>query len=99
MVDGIFDTTMASLEKGIARSTKAQEIIAHNIANANTPGYVPKKFDDVLDRAVERRDTPGVNLEEEMADQSRNSGKHAAYLKLMTSKLAILRTVISQGRK
>lgn len=99
MVDGIFDTTMASLEKGIARSAKAQEIIAHNIANANTPGYVPKKFDEVLDRAVERRDAPGVNLEEEMADQARNSGKHAAYLKLMTSKLAILRTVISQGRK
>lgn len=99
MVDGIFDATMASLEKGISRSTKSQEIIAHNIANANTPGYVPKKFDEVLERAVERRDTPGVILEEEMADQSRNSGKHAAYLKLMTSKLAILRTVISQGRK
>ncbi len=99
MIDGIFDSTMASLERGIDRATKTQEIIAQNIANANTPGYVPKKFDAVLEKAVERRDASGVNLEEEMADQSKNSGRHAAYIKLMSSKLAILRTVISQGRK
>lgn len=99
MVDGIFDPTMTSLEKGITAATKTHEIIAHNIANANTPGYVPQKFDKVLGRAVERRESPGVNLEEEMAEQAKNSGRHATYLKLMSSKLAILRTVISQGRK
>lgn len=98
-MDGIFDSTMGSLEKGIIRTKKVHEIIAHNIANANTPGYVSKKFDDVLDKAVERRESPGVNLEEEMADQAKNSGRYTAYTKIMTAKLAILRTVISQGRK
>ena len=99
MIDGIFDSTMASLEKGISQTTKAQEVITQNIANAQTPGYVAKKFDKVLERAVERRDSAGVNLEEEMADMAQNNDRHAAYLKLMSSKLAILRTVISQGRK
>ncbi len=98
-MDGIFDATMSSLERGIDRTTKTHEVIAQNIANANTPGYVAKKFDQVLERAVERRDTPGVNLEEEMAEQAKNSGRHSAYVKLMSTKLAILRTVISQGRK
>lgn len=99
MIDGIFDPTMASLEKSISHATKTQEIISQNIANAQTPGYVAKKFDKVLERAVERRDSTGVNLEEEMAAMAQNSGRHSAYLKLMSSKLAILRTVISQGRK
>lgn len=99
MVDGIFDPAMSSLEKGIKNMIKAQEVIAHNIANANTPGYIAKKFDEVLEKEVQRRDTPGVNLEEEMADQARISGRYAAYTKLLTSKLAILRTIITQGRK
>jgi flagellar basal body rod protein FlgB len=99
MIDGIFDSTMASLEKGISHTTKTQEIISQNIANSKTPGYVAKKFDKVLERAVERRDGAGVNLEEEMTAMAQNSERHSAYLKLMSSKLAILRSVISQGRK
>ncbi|MFA5104073.1 MAG: flagellar basal body protein [Candidatus Margulisiibacteriota bacterium] len=99
MIDGIFDSTMTSLERGLSHATKAQEVIAQNIANAQTPGYVAKKFDDVLEHAVERRNGAGVNLEEEMSDMALNNNRHAAYLKLMASKLAILRTVISQGRK
>lgn len=99
MIEGIFDSTMASLEKGISHTTRTQEIISQNLANANTPGYVAKKFDKVLERAVERREGGSVNLEEEMAAMAQNSGRHSAYLKLLTSKLAILRSVISQGRK
>ncbi len=99
MIDGIFDPAMSSLEKGIKNAVKAQEVIAQNIANANTPNYYAKKFDEVLEKEVQRRDVPGVNLEEEMADQAKNSGKHAAYIKLLLSKLSILRTIITQGRK
>lgn len=99
MIDSIFDPTMGSLENSIRNSAKAQEVISHNIANANTPGYVPKKFDEVLGKAVEKRDRASVNMEEEMADMARNSGRYSAYLKMFNSKLSVLRTIISQGRK
>ena len=95
----LFDTTMSSLEKGILRSNKTQEVIAQNIANANTPGYVPQRFDEVLNKAVEKSDKKNVVLEEELADMSKNSTKYSAYVKLMTAKLAMLRTIVSQGRK
>ena len=99
MTERIFDKTFTDLEKGIYRTDKVQEVIAHNIANAQTPGYVPKKFSEELDKAIEKSDKKNVNLEEEMADMARNSTEHSAYLKMMASKLAILRTIVTQGRK
>ena len=95
----IFDSTFVGLEKGIERSTKIQSIIAHNIANANTPGFEPLKFDEMLNTAVRRIDKKRVILEEEMADLSNNSLRHSAYVKLLTSKINVMRTVATMGRR
>ena len=94
-----FDPTIGNLESSIARSSKIQETIAHNIANAQTPGYVAKVFDNELNKAVEREDSKTVKLEEEMAEMSKNSTRHSAYVKLLTQKLGMLRTIVTQGRK
>lgn len=43
-VDGIFSTTIDVLGKSIDLRSKNQNLIASNIANAETPNYVPKRL-------------------------------------------------------
>ncbi len=95
----MFDETFTHLERGLKASAAKQSVIAHNIANANTPGYEPLEFDAELNKAVKRQDKKKVVLEEEMAALSDNSIRYSAMSKLMTSKLNIWRTVATQGRK
>jgi len=53
-VDGIFTTTIALLGKSIDLRAKNQNLIASNVANAETPNYVPKSltFEDELQGAL-----------------------------------------------
>lgn len=94
-----FDQTIPKLESAISNSAKIQEVIAQNIANAQTPGYVPKVFDKELERAVDKIDKKSVNIEEEMADMAKNNMEHSSYIKLLTQKLGVLRTIVTQGRR
>ncbi len=52
-----FDTTMQVLEKVLDLRAKKQEIIAANIANAETPGYAPVsfEFEEQLRSALEQK--------------------------------------------
>lgn len=94
----MFDSTFVNLEKGIERATRKQAVIAQNIANINNPKYEALEFDEVLNKAVKRRKKEVV-IEEEMAALSSNSLEHSSYIKLLTSKIGILKTVATQGRK
>ena len=69
----LFDGTVGMVERGVSNTIKAQEVIAQNIANANTPGYVPKEFSAELGKAIEKQEQKGVVLEEEMAAMAKNS--------------------------
>ena len=80
-------------------AARRQEIIAHNISNANTPGFEPLTFDEQLMRAVKRQDQTQINLEDELASLTKNSIKYSSYVKLLTSKFNILRTIATQGRR
>lgn len=95
----ISDPTFDNLERAMNVSTKKQAIIAHNIANAATPGYEAMDFDEVLGKAVKRTENRGVVIEEEMASLAENSIKYSAYVKLLSSKISTLRTIVTQGRK
>ena len=101
MADGleIFDATFNTLEHAMRVATMKQDVIAHNIANARTPGYEPMTFDEELMRAVKRQDNKQVVLEEELKDLARNSGKYSAMTKFMASKINILKNVVTQGKK
>jgi flagellar basal body rod protein FlgB len=101
MADGleIFDSSFSALERAMRVATMKQTVIAHNIANARTPGYEPMTFDEELMRAVKRQDKKQVVIEEELNDLARNSGKYSAMTKLMASKVNILKTIASQGRR
>lgn len=94
----MYDSTYVRLQESIDRATKKQAVIAQNIANINNPDYEPLEFDEALDKAVKRSNRKVV-LEEEMAALSLNSIRHAAYVKLLASKINILHTVSTQVRK
>ena len=96
---GMFDNQFAQLEHSMAIATRRQEVIAHNIANARTPGFEPMVFDEELMKAVKRQDRRSVVLEDELSALTDNSTKYSAYVKLLSSKINILKSIATQGRK
>lgn len=56
-MDGLFNTTIDLLGKSVDLRAKNQNLIAANIANAETPNYVPKAlaFDQELQGALKNR--------------------------------------------
>ncbi len=95
----MFDYAYLSLEKGMKEAAEEQAVHAHNLANVDTPGFMPLEFDKELGRAVKRLDQKKVVVEEEMAKLSENSMRYSAYVKLLTQKINILRTIATQGRR
>ena len=95
----LFDGTFDALQHAMEISSKRQAVIAHNIANAKTPGYEAMTFDAQLMKAVKRLDNPQVVLEEELSSLTENSVKYSTYVKLMTSKIGVLRSIVTQGRR
>jgi len=63
-LEGLFNTTINVLGKSIDLRAKNQNLIASNIANAETPNYVPKSlaFEDELQGALKsgRKGTPAI---------------------------------------
>ena len=80
-------------------STGRQAVISQNIANAKTPGYVPQEFNEELMKAEKRLDRNQVVLEDELAALTENSIKYSSLVKLMSSKINVLRTIATQGRR
>jgi flagellar basal body rod protein FlgB len=98
----LFDPAMRTLVYGIKDSIKRQTIIAHNLANAQTPGYKPIRFADELAR-LQRR--PGFKLsddivveEEEMTKMTKNRLKYATYMRLFTMKVDMAKNIVNQGK-
>lgn len=95
----LFDPIFRNLEKSMEIATRWQEVISHNIANAKTPGYEALTFDEQLMQAVKRLDRKEVVLEDELAALTDNSIKYSSYVKLLSTKITVLRTIATQGRR
>jgi flagellar basal-body rod protein FlgB len=56
-LDGIFDTTIRLLEKNLDLRARNQNLISANLANAETPGYIPTtlSFEGELKEALKNR--------------------------------------------
>jgi len=57
----VFDKTLATLERSLDARLLRQNVLAGNIANANTPGFTPKDVDFEAAMASAQRE-PGVSL-------------------------------------
>ena len=95
----IFDVQFSNIERAMEIAARMQEVISHNIANAKTPGYVPLTFDEQLMQAKKRLDRKEVVLEEELAALTQNSVRYSSYVKILSSKLNVLRNIATQGRR
>ncbi|SJZ33753.1 flagellar basal-body rod protein FlgB [Trichlorobacter thiogenes] len=62
-VEGLFNTTIDLLGKSVDLRTRNQNLISSNIANAETPGYTPKKleFEQQLQSAVKKSSNRGMH--------------------------------------
>lgn len=62
-VEGLFNTTIDLLGKSVDLRTRNQNLISSNIANAETPGYTPKKleFEQQLQSAVKKTSSRGMH--------------------------------------
>ena len=63
-LEGIFNTTIKLLEKNLDLRAKNQNLISSNLANAETPGYIPStlSFEGELKDALKNRgvETPAI---------------------------------------
>lgn len=144
MIDRMLDgTTMTVLTKALSASRLSHDVMAHNLANVETPGFKrsevlfsdrlaaavaaqagasdslqgittnarhlpigePDSLDSVQPQVVVRaeqslrQDGNNVDLDSEMVKLSENTLLYQALAQVVRSRLAQLRTVISEGRK
>lgn len=61
-VEGLFSTTVEVLAKSVDLRTRQQNLIASNLANAETPGFTPRalEFEKQLQSAVKKSSARGA---------------------------------------
>jgi flagellar basal body rod protein FlgB len=100
LLGSLYDPTMQAVEAEMKVSVLKQQIIAHNLANKDTPGFVPVRFEEELQNIMGRPDyvKDKVIAEEEMAKMTKNRFRHQALLRLLNIKLDTVKKVINQGQ-
>jgi flagellar basal-body rod protein FlgB len=79
-IEGLFSSTVNVLEKSVDLRAKSQNLIASNIANAETPNFVPKTlaFEQELQGAIKNRHSgqrsPAVTHERHIPIRNVGSG-------------------------
>jgi len=87
-IDGLFSTTVDLLGKSIDLRAKNQNLIASNIANAETPNFVPKSlaFEDELQGALKsgsRGASPAITHSRHIPIRSTGGGLHSVSGKII----------------
>jgi flagellar basal-body rod protein FlgB len=77
-LEGIFNTTIRLLEKNLDLRARNQNLISANLANAETPGFIPKSltFEGELKDALKSRgsETPSVTHPGHIPLRGRSAG-------------------------
>ncbi|MFH1428634.1 MAG: hypothetical protein ABIH39_02710 [Candidatus Margulisiibacteriota bacterium] len=104
----IFDPVIQKLEQSIAYQTQKAAIVAHNIANIDTPEYQRVNFTNSLKMARRKLGLPEedsddygkgeVALEQEMAILGKAKLKYSSYIKLLGLQYGIYKKVFNQGK-
>lgn len=132
----LFDTPIHDLQRALDARLSRQQLLAANVANADTPGYVPRDLDfagamkdaqasavppslsrtreghlevqgapaaRTGDHVVEVRDGKAgldgnrVDLDRTLASLAENALQYGAASRAVAKKLALLRTVVTDG--
>jgi flagellar basal-body rod protein FlgB len=77
-LEGIFNTTITLLEKSLDLRAKNQNLISSNLANAETPGYIPStlSFEGELKDALKNRggETPSITHSRHIPLKGKSAG-------------------------
>lgn len=97
-ISSVFDPNFSRLTEAMENAMLRQAITAHNIANANTPGYKALTFDEELKKATKRQNSK-VDLDTEHAEMGKIAVEHGVLVNLYNKKLNVLKIIASQGRR
>ncbi len=92
----VYGSTFDSLEKAIKETSNRHKAIAQNIANIESNNY--KSFQTELDKAQSKITDKQALLDNELSKLAENNLKMTSYAQLMSSKLKILRKVVTLGK-
>lgn len=84
----LFDKTILYLQRSLGLRSLNQRVISNNIANAYTPGYIPKEipFQRLLDQALEKANE--VSISKTNVHHLSNYPEEYYLLESMTEKLS-----------
>ena len=94
----VYDQSMNKLADAIIDATDRQAVYAYNIANAATPGFKPKRFQDELKEAENSYGSVEFNIEEEIARMTENRLKHSALVKILNARAQLTKKVVTLGK-
>jgi len=96
------------LEQGVLYETQKAAVIAHNVANIDTPDFQRVSFSVALKKARRQLGldesseddygTGEVILEKEMSTLGKTKLRHSSYLRLLGLHYGILKRVATQGK-
>lgn len=92
----IYGQTFDSLEGAIRATSVRQKQIAQNIANIESGNFKP--FNDVLKNTLSKHESKEAMLDREMTNLAESNLKITSYAQLLSSKLKILRKVVTLGK-
>lgn len=98
----IFGRTERALVEGIREMNTRKAATAYNIANVTTPGFKPVRFEDEIEEAIRLYGDTSileeVNIDDEMVKTTKIRLKHQAYIRLLSTKMAITKRVVTLGK-
>ena len=95
----IYGQTFDNLENAIHAASARQTKIAQNIANIESDNYAKtQSFADTLEKAKASQESKQAMIDSELSKLAENNLKITSYSQLLSSKLKILRKVVTIGK-
>ena len=95
----IYGQTFDSLETAIHAASMHQTKIAQNIANIESDNFgKPASFANALEKAQASQESKQAMIDSELSKLAENNLKITSYSQLLSSKLKILRKVVTLGK-
>ena len=100
-VVAMIDSTGSAIYAALNGLAARQRVIANNVANIETPGYIAGKvsFEDSLRAAIAEGDPSGnnVSLDNEVVSMTDTDLRYQLMVQAMNQKFGLLRTAIGSG--
>ena len=96
----IFDPTLGQLQRALDARLLRHNVLAGNLANSDTPGFVPRDVDftaAMREGAGAGLDGNAVDVDRALAAVAENAIQYGAAARAAQKKLAILRYAASDG--